>query len=77
VRRLVNFVHRSCAISFKPVRSRYNSKLEELKQSFRRVLRRKLTAREEQLLELSESMLAADPDDLPGPEQKPRGTEAA
>ncbi len=77
MRRLVNFVRRSCAISFKPVRSRYNSKLEELKQSFRRILRRKLTAREEQLLELSESMLGTDLDDSPRPEQKRSDTEAA
>lgn len=77
MRRLVNFVRRSCAISFKPVRSRYNSKLEELKQGFRRILRRNLTAREEQLLELSESMLATDLDDSPRPQQKHSDTEAA
>ena len=77
VRRLVNFVLRSCAISFKPV-SRYNSKLEELKQRFRRTLRRNLTAREEHLLELSEPMLGgSDLDDSTEPEQKRSDTEAA
>lgn len=76
MRRLVNFVLRSCAISFKPV-SRYNSKLEELKQRFRRTLRRNLTAREEHLLELSEPMLGSDLDDSTEPEQKRSDTEAA
>ena len=57
MRRLVKFVRRSCAISFKPARARHNSRLESLKERLRLLLRRDLTAREEQLLELSEPIL--------------------
>lgn len=57
MRRLVNFVRRSCAIPFQPATSRYNYALEQLRQRFRRILRRDLTAREERLLELSEPLL--------------------
>lgn len=60
MRRLVNFVRRSCAISSKPAKSRYDSALEQLKQRLRRFLRRDLTAREEHLLELSEPLLQSD-----------------
>ena len=77
MRRLVNFVRRSCAISFEPVRSRYNRKLEELKERFRHTLRRNLTAREEQLLELSEPVLGSDPADFIEPQQERSDTEAA
>jgi hypothetical protein len=42
--------------SFKPARARHNSRLELLKQHLRVLLRRELTMREEQLLELSEPM---------------------
>ena len=62
MRRLVSFVRRSCAISFKPERARYNSRLERLKLSLRVLLKRDLTPREEQLLELSEPIL--DSEDL-------------
>ena len=56
VRPLVQFVRRSCAISLKPARARHNSRLELLKQHLRAYLRRELTLREEQLLELSEPL---------------------
>jgi len=57
VRRLVTFVRRSCAISFKPERARYNSRLERLKLRLRLLLKRDLTPREEHLLELSEPLV--------------------
>ena len=56
VRPLVQFVRRSCAISFKSARARHSSRLELLKQHLRAHLRRELTLREEQLLELSEPL---------------------
>jgi len=60
VRRLVKLVRRSCAISFKPARARYNSRLERLKLRLRLFLKRDLTPREEQLLELSEPILDSE-----------------
>ena len=72
MRRLVNFVRRSCAISFKPAKSRYNAGLEQLKQTLQRVLRRNLTAREEHLLELSEPILGASEPTEPENDNKNR-----
>ena len=68
MRRLVNFVRRSCAISFKPASCRYSSTLDQLKQRLKRILRRDLTPREEQLLELSEPILGSDLNDSTKPE---------
>ncbi len=62
VRRLVNFVRRSCAISSKAVKSRNKFRLDELKLRLRRFLRRDLTPREEYLLELSEPILKSGAD---------------
>ncbi len=69
MRRFVNFVRRSCAISFKPAKSRYNSGLELLKQRLKRLFRRDLTAREEHLLELSAPIIGSDLNELTEPEQ--------
>jgi hypothetical protein len=70
VRRLVTFVRRSCAISFKPERARYNSRLERLKLRLRLLLKRDLTPREEQLLELSEPILGSpDVEETAGEEE--------
>ncbi len=60
MRRLVNFVRRSCAISLKPAKARYNTAFEQLKQGFRRILGRDLTSREEHLLELSQPILGSE-----------------
>jgi len=70
VRRLVNFVRRSCAISFKPAKARHDSRFEELKQRLRRFLRRDLTAYEEHLLELSAPILGSDMNESSEPEQE-------
>ncbi len=77
MRRLVNFVRRSCAISFKPAKSRYNAGLEQLKQTLQRVLRRSLTAREEHLLELSEPILGLDLNESTEPEKDKKNRKAA
>ena len=69
MRRLVNFVRRSCAISLKPA-TRYNSSIEELKHHLRRFLGRDLTVREEHLLELSVPLLGSDLSESSKPEQE-------
>ena len=69
VRRLVKLVRRSCAISFKPERARYNSRLERLKLRLRLFLKRDLTPREEQLLELSEPILDSEDPEEPADEE--------
>ena len=77
MRRLVNFVRRSCAISFKPAKSRYSYGLELLKQRLRRFLRRNLTAREEHLLELSAPILESEANESTEPEGMNDNREAA
>ena len=69
MRRLVNFVRRSCTNSLKPAKSRYNCGLEMLKQRLKQFLRRDLTAREEHLLELSAPLLGSDRIELTEREQ--------
>lgn len=77
MRRLVNFVRRSCAISLKPAKSRYNSSVEELKQHLRRFLGRDLTRREEHLLELSAPILESEANESTEPEGMNDSREAA
>jgi hypothetical protein len=77
VRRLVYSVCRSCAISFKPAKARYNSRLEELKQRLRRLLRRRLTPREEYLLELSQPIVESEETEVTPPDDSGSSSDAA
>ena len=59
-------------VSFKPAKARYNSVVEQLKQRLRNYLRRDLTPREEQLVELSAPMLdSQDSEEEPTDEEEP------
>ncbi len=49
---------------FKPAKARDNPRWEQLRQQFRRILRRNLTEQEERLLELSQALLEDEQLDL-------------